>query len=291
MFGRTKKDVVVNLNLQKDLWSVKVDEGQIKQVMLNLYVNAWQAMPDGGRIYIKSENIWVGHSFFKKIGLKEPGQYVKISVVDTGAGMDNEVAEKIFDPFFTTKEMEGGTGLGLATAYGIIKGHKGVIRVASRVGEGSSFSLYLPALASESEKNKKGPFREKIVNGNGTVLLVDDEQSVIDVCSEMLVSLGYEVISVQKGKDALDILKQDGINIDLVILDMIMPEMSGLKVFKQIKSISPGMKVLLASGYSQKNDVEKLIRQSSDGFIQKPFDVARLSKRVMSCLESDISQK
>ncbi|MEA2060250.1 MAG: response regulator [Thermodesulfobacteriota bacterium] len=160
--------------------------------------------------------------------------------------------------------------------------------MASRVGEGSFFSFYLPALASESEKNKKGEFREKIVNGKETVLLVDDEQSVIDVCSEMLVSLGYEVISVQKGKDALDILKQDDINIDLVILDMIMPEMSGLKVFKQIKSISPEMKVLLASGYSQKNDVEKLIRQSSDGFIQKPFDVARLSKRVMSCLESDI---
>ncbi|MEA2059518.1 MAG: ATP-binding protein [Thermodesulfobacteriota bacterium] len=133
MFGRTKKDVVLNLNLQKDLWSVKVDEGQIKQVMLNLYVNAWQAMPEGGRIYIKSENVSVGQSFFKKIGLNEPGRYVKISVVDTGAGMDNEVAEKIFNPSFTTKEMEGGTGLGLATAYGIVNNPSAKDRGACKV--------------------------------------------------------------------------------------------------------------------------------------------------------------
>ncbi|MFO7750231.1 MAG: response regulator [Desulfobacteraceae bacterium] len=222
----------------------------------------------------------------KELGLDSKGAYVKISVVDTGAGMDEEVMGKIFDPFFTTKQMEGGTGLGLATAYGIVKSHGGAFRVLSSKGQGSSFALYLPAfLRSAPEEKNENRTNHAVVSGNGSVLLVDDEASVIEVCTEMLTTLGYEVFSAQRGVDALDILQQNSLNIDLVILDMVMPGMSGDEVFRQIKAIDPEARVLIASGYSQKHHVEQLIGQGADGFIQKPFDLAMLSEQIrLVCL-------
>ena len=188
--------------------------------------------------------------------------------------------DRIFDPFFTTKGMGGGTGLGLATAYGIIKCHGGIFRVLSKKGEGSSFAFYLPA--KESKSNRKYFDRDKsaIINGKGNILLVDDEQGVIDVCSEMIKSLGYSVRAVTSGGAAVDHIKKNGKNIDLVILDMIMPGMNGFETLKQIKTISPNARVLISSGYSKREDLLQILDPEIENFIPKPYDVAMLSEKI-----------
>jgi PAS domain S-box-containing protein len=280
MFGRTKKDITIRQNLEKKLWSCEVDEGQVKQVLLNLYVNAWQAMPSGGRIYIKSENLIVPESKYKELGLKKPGKYVRVSVVDTGLGMDTKTIKRIFDPFFTTKEMGGGTGLGLATAYGIIKSHGGTFRVLSKKGEGSSFAFYLPAKELQSARRSLDGKKSRIINGRGCVLLVDDEEGVREVCSEMIESLGYSVRAVKSGQDAVEFVRKNGKNIDLVILDMVMPGMNGYETYRQIKTIHPETKVLLSSGYSKLEDLGEIVDSTLENFISKPYNVALLSEKI-----------
>ncbi|ACN14798.1 sensory box histidine kinase/response regulator [Desulforapulum autotrophicum HRM2] len=281
MFGRTKKDITIHQNLEKKLWSCEVDEGQVQQVLLNLYVNAWQAMPSGGRIYIKTENLIVPELKYKALGLKKSGKYVRVSVVDTGLGMDSKTMERIFDPFFTTKEMGGGTGLGLATAYGIIKGHGGTFRVLSKKGEGSSFAFYLPAKELQSNRcSLDGKKSEVIINGKGCVLLVDDEENVLEVCSEMIESLGYSVRAVGNGRDAIEFVKKNGKNIDLVILDMVMPGMNGFETYQRIKTIQPETKVLLSSGYSKIEDLGEIFDSTLGNFIPKPYSMALLSEKI-----------
>jgi len=205
LFGRTKKDIRIDQHLDKQLWGTVVDEGLIKQVLMNLFVNAWQAMPGGGKILIKSENVVADES-----GLEKSGAYVKISVTDTGIGMNDEIITRIFEPFFTTKKRGQGTGLGLATAYGIIKSHKGIFKVKSKIGKGSSFMFFLPATRTKITPGKTTVENEKIFNGNGLVLLVDDEKGVIEVCSEMLEHLGFEVKAVSNGVEAIEVLKTKG---------------------------------------------------------------------------------
>lgn len=180
MFGRMKKEITIRGKYEKDLWVAEVDRGQIETVLLNLYVNAWQAMSGGGDLYIQTENVTLGESIIKPFEVK-PGKYVKISVTDSGVGMDAKTRERIFDPFFTTKDMGRGTGLGLASAYGIVKNHYGFINVYSEMGEGATFNIYLPASDKEAIKEVK-PSKD-VVRGEGTVLLVDDEEMIIDVVS------------------------------------------------------------------------------------------------------------
>jgi len=280
MFGRTKKEITIRQNFQKDLWSCEVDEGQIKQVLLNLYVNAWQAMPKGGHIYLKTENVNVARSKYQEIGLEKHGRYVRVSVVDTGVGMSKEVMERIFNPFFTTKEMGEGTGLGLATAYGIIKSHGGSFRVLSKEGEGSSFTFYLPAKESKYLQKKLQKDKPEIIIGRGTVLLVDDEQGVVDVCSEMIESLGYCVKAVTSGEKAIELIRDNKTDIDLVILDIVMPGMNGFETYEQIKSIAPDIKVLISSGYNKKDDLCSILDSKLENFIPKPYDVAMLSEKI-----------
>ncbi len=275
MFGRTKKDIVIEQYLEKDLWSTIVDEGQIKQVLLNLFVNAWQAMLDGGKIIIKSENI-----VMDECGFENPGTYVKVTVSDTGIGMDDEIMIRIFDPFFTTKTRGQGTGLGLATAYGIIKSHKGIFKVESKPGKGSSFMFFLPAAQTRVDTCKVPEKNKIIFSGKGSVLLVDDEKGVVEVCSEMLESLGYQVKAVSSGSEAIEVLKTGNLQIDLVILDMVMPQMNGWQTFEKIRKIDPEMKVLVSSGYSRESEIEKIMKQGCDNFILKPFDVTTLSEKL-----------
>ena len=193
MFGRTKKEISIHRKYGKDLWSVEVDRGQMEQVFLNLYVNAWQAMPGGGEIYLETENVLLDDEQAFPYSVR-PGKYVKIAVTDTGTGMDEKTRERIFDPFFTTKEMGRGTGLGLATVYGIIKGHKGMINVYSEPGHGTTFTIYLPA--SEKKVVKEKTAAGKILMGTETILLVDDEKMVLEVSKELLASMGYQVYAV-----------------------------------------------------------------------------------------------
>ncbi len=285
MFGRAKKDVLIEQYLDKDLFGVVIDEGQIKQVLMNLFINAWQAMPDGGRIIIKSENIVVNESDISESGFKKSGNYIKIMVTDTGIGMDEDLVTRIFDPFFTTKERAQGTGLGLATAYGIIKSHKGVIRVKSKPGKGSSFMIFLPSAPVRVKKTFQHlQGKQKVYNGEGTILLVDDEQGVIEVCSEMLKNLGYRVKAVTDGREAIDILKADDLKIDLVILDMVMPGINGQQTFEKIKSIDPDVKVLVCSGYTKEDQIQKMVDKGCSEYILKPFDVVALSEKLNKVL-------
>ncbi len=280
LFARTKKDIKIEQFLDKNLWSTNVDEGLIKQVLMNLFVNAWHAMPQGGKIVIKSENVMVEASRIGEFGFERAGAFVKVSVIDTGIGMDKETMSRIFDPFFTTKTKGQGTGLGLATAYGIIKSHKGAFKVESTLGQGSAFMFFLPAENVCIENDTIVEDDDKIINGKGKILLVDDEKGVIEVCSEMLETLGYEVENACSGRDAIEIIEKDEGKIDLVILDMIMPGMNGFETYEMIQKIKPDCRVLVSSGYSKQEEINQMMEKGCNDFIHKPFDVAMLSEKL-----------
>jgi len=283
MFGRTKKEIAIREKYGENLWPVEVDRGQIEQAILNLYVNAWQSMPGGGYLYIQTENITIGENYSKTYYMG-PGKYVKISVSDTGLGMDKATRKRIFEPFFTTKEMGRGTGLGLASVYGIIKNHGGFIDVKSEEAAGTTFTLYLPA--SEKEVEIKKVSSPILLEGSGTILLVDDEETVIEVGSKMLEKMGYTVLAAENGKHAIEVYKTNKDDIDLVILDMIMPRMSGKETYNRLKEINPNIKVLLASGYSIDGQATEILDRGCNGFIQKPFHMNALSQKIKEILDN-----
>ncbi|MCK5193317.1 MAG: response regulator, partial [Desulfobulbaceae bacterium] len=284
MFGRTRKEINIQEKFEKNLWAVDVDQGQIEQVLLNLYVNSWQAMPGGGDLYIQTENIVIDESFNRPYHV-EQGKYVKVSVTDTGVGMDEPTQQSIFDPFFTTREMGRGTGLGLASAYGIIKSHGGSIDVFSEKGEGTTFNIYLPATEKEIVKEKKS--QEEVLKGAETTLLVDDEDMIVDVGCGIIEKLGYNVLTAKSGKEAIEIYKKNHDRIDMVLLDMIMPEMGGGESYDKLKEINPGIKVLLSSGYSIDGEATKILERGCNGFIQKPFYMTDLSKKIREIIDKD----
>jgi two-component system cell cycle sensor histidine kinase/response regulator CckA len=282
LFGRTKKEMPIYTNYQEDLWTVKVDQGQIEQVLLNLYLNATQAMPNGGNLYIRTENVTLNNKYMEPYEL-EPGDYVKTSVTDTGIGMDKTTLQKVFDPFFTTKKLDRGTGLGLASAYGIIKNHNGFFEVSSEKNKGTTFNFYIPASEKKVMQKKTKP--QEIQKGNETILLVDDEDMVIDATSEMLETLGYSVNVARSGEEAIVFCRKNNDIIDLVILDIVMPVMNGSEAYSILKKINPQIKVLLSSGYSVNESVTKMLDNGCQGFIQKPFNLIQLSQKVREVLD------
>jgi len=281
MFGRTRKEITIRGKYEPNLWTVEVDRGQIKQVLLNLYVNAWQAMPGGGDILLSTENVSLTEKDTAQIGLS-PGRFVRVVVTDNGVGMDRGTMDRIFEPFFTTREMGRGTGLGLASAYGIIKNHAGLIHVYSEKGEGSTFSIYLPASSRPVEAQAASV--RTIAKGQGRLLLVDDEEMILDVGAAMLKKLGYSVQTAGSGEEALQFYQAHGDTIDLVILDMVMPGMGGGEVFDRLKAVDPAIKVLLSSGYSINGKASEIMDRGCAGFIQKPFNLAQLSEKVAAVL-------
>ncbi|MEA2084320.1 MAG: response regulator [Thermodesulfobacteriota bacterium] len=282
MFGRTKKEIIIREKYAEDLRLVKVDQGQIEQVLLNIFVNAWQAMPGGGDLYLETSN------FKQEQGRAdvnvEPGRYVKVSITDTGIGMDKATQRRVFDPFFTTKEMSRGTGLGLASAYGIIKDHGGFINVYSEKNHGSVFNIYLPAIEPDVTIQDSLPDNGKVMRGEGTILLIDDEQIILDVGVDILNSLGYQILPALGGHDAIDIYQAHHNQIDLVILDMVMSGMNGKITYKALKKINPGVKVIIASGYNINGDVTELLEKGANDFIQKPFTIKELSCKIKKVL-------
>jgi PAS domain S-box-containing protein len=284
MFGRTKREIRIIENLEKSLWNTDIDRAQIEQALLNLYINAWHAMPSGGALYIQSENIVVDEPFEKPYQVKS-GRYVKFSVTDTGDGMDEETCKRVFEPFFTTKNMGSGTGLGLASVYGIIKNHGGFINVYSQLGKGTTFSVYLPASSKEVVAESKSAYQ--ISTGKGTVLLVDDEELVLDVGGKMIERLGYRVIPASGGIEAVDLFREHRAKIDAVVLDMIMPDMSGSDTYQRLKEIAPDIRVLLASGYSLDGTASEILQQGCNGFIQKPFNLHQLSQKLKDVMATD----
>jgi CheY-like chemotaxis protein len=283
MFGRTKKEIRIHTSHLKDTWPVEVDRGQIEQVLLNLFVNAWQAMPGGGDLHLLSEDVELDETYDMPYKV-EPGRYVKLSVVDSGVGMDQVTQARIFEPFFTTKEMGRGTGLGLASAYGIIKNHGGHVNVYSEKGRGTTFNIYLPASDKAVEKEVEQP--RELRRGNETILLVDDEDITVEVGEEILVELGYKVITARNGIEALAAYKDNAATIDMVILDMIMPDMGGGKTYDELKKINPGIKVLLSSGYSISGEASEILERGCNDFIQKPFNMKQLSEKMRRILDT-----
>lgn len=283
MFGRTRKELEIRKKLADDLLACDLDTGQMEQVLLNIYVNAWQAMPGGGTLTVETENAELNQEEAVAFSV-QPGKYVHISVTDTGVGMDKKTIKRVFDPFFTTKEMSRGTGLGLASAYGIIKNHEGFIDVYSEPGQGTTFHLYLPA--SEKKLAKEKQHTTHYVTGTETILLVDDEPMIREVGEGILKRLGYSVFLASGGSEALQILKDHIKEIDIIILDMVMPGMNGQEVYEKIRQISPDARVLLSSGYSINGRAEEIMKNGCDGFIQKPFNMAHISRKLREILDT-----
>ena len=285
IFERTKKEISINCVYEDDIWTVEADQNQIEQVLLNLYLNAWQAMPDGGNITLETKNEHI-EEYNQNVHFLKPGRYVKISVIDTGIGMDEKTKERIFEPFFTTKEIGKGTGLGLAMVYGIIKNHNGFINVISSKGHGTIFEIYLPS--SEKHILKVEDTKQDIKQGSETLLIVDDEKSVLDVTKEILESLGYTVYSAENGEKAIKIYKEKKDEIHLILLDMIMPGLSGNETFDRIKEINPSVKVVLSTGYSLNVQAQRIMDKGCDGFLYKPFDMVQLSTKIHEVLKKHV---
>jgi len=282
MFGRARKEITIYKKYEEKLWTVEIDQNQIDQVLLNIFVNAYQAMPEGGDLYIQTKNEILNENFVQAYGV-QPGKYVKISIMDTGIGMDEKTAKRVFDPFFTTKEKERGTGLGLASAYGIIKNHDGIIIVESAKGEGATLNVYLPASKKAVIENQQG--EQKILVGSETILLVDDEEIIINVSVQLLERLGYEVLVARNGRAAIEIYKQNNDKVAMVILDMVMPGMGGGEAYAGLKEIDPNVKVLLSSGYSMDGQAAEILKRGCDGFIQKPFKLNDLSNKLREIIK------
>ncbi len=282
MFGRTRKEILIHQKYQEDIWTVAVDRGQMDQVLMNLYINAWQAMPDGGDLMVETQNVHLGTKDSAAYDLR-PGKYVKISVTDTGTGMDEKIVSRVFDPFFTTRELGRGTGLGLASCYGIVQNHQGIIDVRSAPGRGTTFTILLPAAEKTvlCEEISGGGVRQ----GRETILLVEDETMVLEVGKDMLEVMGYTVLTADSGEAALTVYGSKADVIDLVILDMVMPRMGGKETYDGLKRIDSRVKVLLSSGYSINGEAAAMMDRGCNGFIQKPFEINELSQKLRDILD------
>jgi two-component system, cell cycle sensor histidine kinase and response regulator CckA len=283
-FMRTKKEITVHERYEKDLYPVEVDQNQIETVFLSLFINAWEAMSGGGHLYIEARNTILDEYYPRLSGIK-PGKFVKVSVTDTGIGMDEKTMKRIFEPFFTTKEMGRGTGLGLASVYGIVKGHKGLINCYSQLGHGTTFNVYFPSSIADQEDNNVHE-NEKLPKGTETILLVDDEEMIISVGEEILKTLGYEVIVARGGLEAIDLFAQNRNQIGVVILDMIMPDLEGGKTFDALRRIDQNVKVILSSGYSLNSEAENIMQRGCNAFMQKPFNAYTLSRTLRTVINN-----
>jgi PAS domain S-box-containing protein len=274
LFGRTKKETKVICEYQEDIWTVEVDRSQIEQVLVNMYLNAWQAMGHRGTINVKTENVFLDSDFVRPYEAV-PGKYVSVSIGDSGRGMDQETQKRVFEPFFTTKSMGKGTGMGLASAFGILKNHNGIIHFTSTLGKGTTFYIYLPSSDLTAENDTT--LEENVQPGSETILVVDDEDHILDACKAMLTKLGYNTMLALSGEEAVEIFRRDNGRIDLIILDMVMPGMDGLTAYEHLKEINPDVKFILSSGYSLTGVVKEILDKGCDEYIQKPFSLSQIS--------------
>ena len=283
-FGRTRKQIAIGLDLDDALRPVDANPGQIEQVLLNLCVNAADAMSDGGRLFFKSSNttraVMQDHAYLPK-----HGEFVQLDVQDSGVGMDEATRERIFEPFFTTKERGRGTGLGLASVFGIVKSLGGFIEVDSEIERGTTFRIFLPASSRILTADLQPAREQTAMTSSRTVLLVDDEEVVLDVGVQMLQHFGYAVLPAANGQEALRIYAENKEKIDLVILDMVMPDMGGRVVYDRLKQCNSEVKVLLSSGYSLSGEASEIMKSGCNGFIQKPFNIKELTAQIDHILQ------
>ncbi len=278
------KAIEIKKHLEVSLPPVKGDPGQLQQILMNLCINAADAMPEGGQLILETlvENV-KANSVQTALELR-PGSYVTLSVTDTGVGMDKDTVERIFDPFFTTKEVGKGTGLGLSMVYGVVKNHGGTVNVYSEEGQGTTFRVFLPVSAGKKEEIK-GDHAQPF-GGSEKILVVDDEEQIRTMAKDMLEGFGYSVTIVETGTEAAQIFEEQQGNFEMVLLDMVMPGMSGEKTLIKLREIDPEIKVLLTSGFSQSGRASEILKQGANDFIQKPYQVSELMLKIRSLLDS-----
>ncbi len=276
------KSITLATRLASSLDVVEADAGQMDQVLMNLCINARDAMPDGGAITLETSNHYLDEEYCRTRQDTRPGHYVRLSVTDTGVGMDKETQKRIFEPFFTTKEVGKGTGLGLAIVYGIIKAHHGQLAVYSEVGHGTTFAIDLPAVNKQVRRDVSEA--EAVRGGHERVLLVDDEESILMLGGEILSQLGYRVETAANGRQALQKLQTAG-PYQLVVMDLVMPEMSGRELFDAILAKGIVVRILIASGYSMHERSQDLLERGADDFIQKPYRPDDLARKVREVLD------
>lgn len=276
ILGRSlDKKIVIKKQLNAKAATILGDSSLLQNSIINMAINASHAMPDGGTFSIITEN-----KAPNKVDSND--EYLHLNLSDTGSGISKENLDKIFDPFFTTKEKGKGTGLGLSAVYGTINEHKGKIKVESYLGKGTTFHIYLPLT---KEEHIEQPKKQELISGQATILAVDDEDSVRLILQAILSSLHYTIILAKDGKEAIDIYKKRGKDIDLVVLDMIMPKMNGKETYTKLKEMNPDIKVIVCSGYSNEGEIAAMRKMGIDGYIHKPFTTEKLSSTIANLLQ------
>jgi CheY-like chemotaxis protein len=273
-------ELEVDLAAGRDL--VSVDTAQLQMVLLALYENAVEAMEKSGHIRISTREVCFGSEDMVDYPNRRPGSYVCLTVQDNGCGMTKETESKIFDPFFTTKFI--GRGLGLSAAYGIVTNHNGWIAASTAPGEGTEIHVYLPLLAAKETAPSEESVPQRAAAGGHTLLVVEDETLVMDAVCELLEKMNYRVLRAKTGSGALETLRSSDVPVDLVLLDVRLPDLEADVVYKEIRKVQPGIKVVVFSGYDKSGPVEDLLDAGADGFLQKPFSKAHLSAKVSSVL-------
>ncbi len=285
------EDIVITTYLSEESCTVEADPGQIEQVIMNLIVNARDAMPKGGEIVIETAEVQLDQHYVNKHREVKPGKYVLMAISDTGEGMDEDVLSRIFDPFFTTKEHGKGTGLGLATVYGIVKQHGGYIYAYSEKGRGTTFKIYLPACKKAAEETESKPFTKALLQGNETILIVDDNASIRQLIVETLKPLGYTCLQAESGKDALNVLRKYSGKVHLLLTDVVMPGMSGRELAETIRKERPDMKVIFMSGYTENIIAHHGVLEEGINYISKPVTPVTLTQKIRSVLDDNPVKK
>ncbi len=280
------EDIVIKTDLKSDIWQICADIGNIEQILMNLLINARDAMPNGGKVVIKTENIKLDEEYFKTVSFSRPGNFVCIMIEDNGMGVSKENMQYIFEPFFTTKGVGKGTGLGLSIVYGIVKQHQGWINVYSKPGQGTIFKTYIPAIFVEEKKEIKETVEIKNFHGNGKkVLIVEDEESIRTVLSKVLHKNGYIVHTAADGREAFEVLENNKYDFNLILCDMIMPDKTGIQLIDEIIPKKPDIKILLSSGYTEEKSQFSEIKERKIKFLQKPYDMTNLLKTMKEIIE------
>jgi len=280
------EDIQLHTVLDQELWPVKVDPGQIEQVIMNLVVNARDAMPGGGKLTIETANVFLDEDYARRHVSVKPGLWVMLAVTDSGSGMDEETLSHLFEPFFTTKEKGEGTGLGLSTVYGIVKQSGGNIWAYSELGRGTTFKVYLPWAEEAVETYKPKPVPAAPPGGSETILLVEDEEAVRTMVSKILQNKGYTVLEAHHGNEALRVSQRHRGPIHLVVTDVVMPQMSGRELAERLKRVYPKIRVLFMSGYPDRAIVHHGVLGAGTAFLQKPFALNALEWKVRELLDS-----
>jgi two-component system cell cycle sensor histidine kinase/response regulator CckA len=280
------EQIEVQVLAAPDLCVTLVDPAQIEQVLMNLCLNARDAMPGGGQLIIETQNVEIGEEYCRDHAYGRPGSYVLLSVSDTGVGMDTATVERIFEPFFTTKEMGRGTGLGLATVYGIVKQHGGFIYVYSELGKGTSFKIYLRAVSGEHQP-REAPSDELPLRGTETILLAEDNEALRDSAEEMLKTLGYHLLVASDGKEAVELFATNSDRIDLVVMDAVMPCLSGADAYSKMSALRPGIGVLFTTGYAPEAASMIGLLEKGAAILQKPYSLTTLSQKIRRALDRE----